>query len=152
MKDEFIPAIIFLTAILSFLVGYITYSSLNECPDCVCIPPTYNISCPEPICPKPICNPCPECKKPNFQIIAEDLVKERQYDRNRYNCLNYAQELARRLRDYGYDVKVCIGKVGWSQDYHAWVKIENIYIEATAGKVLTPLEYQKFGYEEDYCV
>jgi len=149
MGDEKVLPLMFLTALLSFLLGYIVYPNLNECPNCICIPPTYNLSCPETKCPDCVCIQ-EKCDYPSFLKIIKNMAEEHRYDWKEYNCHHYSQELIRRLRDYGYEASYCIGKVAWSNGLHEWVRL-TVYVEPITGKIIEPTYYKK-TYFPDYCV
>ncbi len=80
-------------------------------------------------------------------------VSEERYDVKDYNCKNFSQELKENLADEGYYAKVCYGSLRKCEGVlcgHAWVKVEDLYIEATTGKIISPSEYTE-GYNEKSC-
>jgi hypothetical protein len=85
----------------------------------------------------------------SFQIIADNLANERSYKLNGYNCVNYSNELVRRLDQAGYDAMTIDGQLyyenGSFKGFHRWVELK-VIIEATTGEII-PIEdyylYQK---------
>lgn len=132
-----------------------------SCPIC----PTYNLSCPEPVCNAPMisCPVCKDCNKPDFLLEAEALARQHGYTEASwdvsgllydYNCVDYAEELHRRYQDMGVPSKIIYGKcfgcecskdtLAYHPDYclHTWVCGE-FCIESTTGKYITPEEYKQ---------
>ena len=84
----------------------------------------------------------------SFDKIVKDISQDRVYDEEKYNCQNFSNSLRDRLSEEGYDAKVCYGNIKNCDKIfcaHAWVKVEEVYIEATTGRIISPLDY-----EEDY--
>ena len=89
----------------------------------------------------------------SFDKIVKDVSKEHDYDPENYNCQNFSRSLKDRLSGEGYDAKVCYGNLKDCDKFfcgHAWVKVEEVYIEATTGKIISPVDYKK-GYWERSC-
>lgn len=118
--------------------------------------PKVNLSCPKPYCPKP---ECPEPKCPEQGLIkkfASNVVKEHNFELDKYDCTQYANELARRLKDAGFDAEAELIQVDCSADIwgatckeydgrHRIVRLEDVYIEATTGNVINPLDYEDYN-------
>jgi len=88
----------------------------------------------------------------SFYEILKEIAEER-YDTKNYNCKNFSQTLKEKLLENGYDAKVCYGSLINCENVfcgHAWVKVEDLYIEATTGKIISPSEYAE-GYNEKSC-
>ena len=145
-----IPACVF----LGFSLGYYTGLSTIEIPECP------SLSCPGcPECPDCVCPVCPKCPElPLFLQEAQAVANAHDYDLEKYNCRHFTEELIKRLRADGYKAKYCIGiykpcteNNPVEQCYHAWVKVTNVYIEATTGQVIEPKDYKRW-YDEKYCV
>ncbi|UCG95732.1 MAG: hypothetical protein JSV92_01640 [archaeon] len=88
----------------------------------------------------------------SFDKIVKEVAEE-EYDIRKYNCKNFSQKLSQRLLDQGYQAKICQGTLReCSRAFcgHAWVKVEEIYIEATTGEIINPSEYEE-GYSEKFC-
>lgn len=129
---------------------------LNHQINLSCPVPQINLSCPD-------CPYCPEEKviiRDNinlFETILNNLLEEKSYRPNIYDCSEYSEELARRLEDEGWAVQhiyttvdcdsgimdrdICISFNG----RHEMIKISNVYIEATNGEIISPRDYQKYG-------
>jgi hypothetical protein len=98
--------------------------------------------------------PC-ECDKPQAVKMAEDLANEAEYTGN-YNCDEYAMELLRRYNNAGYDAHYCEGYVNsrYCHDEnckHAFVRLDNQYVEATTGEFISPQDFAE-KYVKDFCV
>ena len=119
------------------------------------------LSCPQPnitlTCPSPGAPPEPET--PLFMTEARIVAGAHYYDRERYVCQDFAEELVRRLQADGYEAYLCLGLAKWcDQDkydpyncWHAWVKLGgNIIIEATTGQFILPKDYER-DYDERQC-
>lgn len=73
----------------------------------------------------------------------------------RYACDNFSMDLIQELENNGYEAEYCNGDALWCMPWetnttcrHAWVKTY-IYIEATSGRILDPVEYRTRYVEED---
>lgn len=89
----------------------------------------------------------------SFGGILNEVAEEHEYDTLSYNCMNFSQSLKGRLTEDGYDAKVCYGSLRECEGAfcsHAWIKVEELYIEATTGQIISPSEYAD-KYEEKSC-
>ena len=89
----------------------------------------------------------------SFGGILNEVAEEHEYDTMGYNCRNFSQALTERLKEDGYDASVCYGSLRECEGVfcgHAWGKVEDLYIEATTGQVISPSEYAS-KYEEKTC-
>jgi len=100
----------------------------------------------------------------DIAVVARDVPEYFASKNSTFFCLHHSQELVWRLRNRGYNAHVCIGKYNLSDDIqigqfnfsrgwlnHAWIAVEFetpyvIYIEATAGVLISPETYTR-----NYC-
>jgi hypothetical protein len=93
---------------------------------------------------------CPKEEKPLWMEEAQIVAENHVYEKQIYDCDDYSRELVKRLQSDGYESYYCQGTYsnGINTVEHAWVKVV-VYVEATSGKVINPVEYQ--GYSERFC-
>lgn len=130
--------------------------------------------CPKPKCPKPepkinlscpkdkyICDPkpCPVCEQSIIKRMAKNVEKEYQYEANEFDCTQFSNELARRLRKKGFDayvkkIQVDCDAPRWQgtncEEFNGWhevVVVEDLYIESTTGNVIDPQNYDAYNLE-----
>jgi len=141
--------------VLSFQLGYAFHGvsfKCQKCPDCV------QKECPSCVldyeCPSCICNQ-EECNKPNSITISENLVSEMGYKED-YNCDEFSWELLRRYNNAGYTAYYCEGYI--KDEYctgdncrHAFVELDNQYVEATTGKFISPQDFNE-KYIKSFCI
>ena len=86
-----------------------------------------------------------------FIEIAKNNAEEIEYNKDFYNCVDYSLELKRRLLDKGFNAKLAYGTLNKNKNNkHIWVILE-VPIEATTGKILSPMEYN-YNYELEKIV
>jgi len=86
--------------------------------------------------------------------IAKNISLSHEYDINKYNCWNYATDLKRALVEANYtDAKIVMGTVDCSAGFncignypHAWVEVNDMWIESTNGELIQDRSAYKFGY------
>ena len=120
----------------------------EKCSDCIC-----NITCEPTDCT--FYSYQDECEKPNSVIIAENLANEMNYMKD-YNCVDFSQELVRRYNNAGYKASYCEGYINYrycnaTNCRHAFVKLDNQYIEATTGKFISPQDFTE-KYVNSFCI
>lgn len=118
-----------------------------------------NLSCDCPDCPDYSIDVLPEnsCYS-EFETIAYDMARQHNYDFNDYNCVEFADSLANRYRELGWNARVKSVHVDCSSDEwsdwvdcerynggHRIVRVKDVFIEATSGRVIRPEEYNDFG-------
>jgi len=92
-----------------------------------------------------------------FEKIAKNMAQEKDYELNRYDCTEFADNLAGRYNQLGWRaqtkrVQVDCESPQFSSDtcreYDGWhliVKVNTIYLEAVTGDVIHPDEYKVYG-------
>jgi hypothetical protein len=152
MNKNYIPIICLAIGILAggittalFMINSPPFHFFYRCPDLKCE------KCSDCICNTERCpdcvhidQPC-ECNKPQAVKIAEDLFNEAKYTSD-YNCDEYARELFRRYKNLGYEASYCEGYISsrYCNDEncrHAFVKLDNQYVEATTGEFISPQDF-----------
>ena len=146
--------------ILFLLVGIAAQQqTINElrdidCPDCP-KPECPKPKCPEATCPKPEC-PEPVCQKRDcpeqglIKRMIEPMGENHQYELDIYDCTQYAQETARRLRDKGFEAETKLVRVDCnyfnctSGNLHEITEAK-IYIEPINGNVIDPQNYERYN-------
>ena len=142
---------------ISIIGNTVTKKSLINvtCPAC----PNLECNYKEPDCISE-CPNCPECPElPLFMREAKNVADAHYYEKDRYVCQDFAEELFKRLKADGYEVRYCIGIAKWclknkreKDCWHAWVKLgNNLVIEATNGELIEPKDY-KLDYDERRCL
>lgn len=119
--------------------------------------PNVNLSCPEPHCPEPIC-PSKDCPEQGLlKQFMSSVSDQYDYEINKYDCTQFANELARRLQNKGFDAETkfitvdCSSSL-WNQeqceDYnggHRIVEIDDLYLEPTTGDIIDPQNYEDYN-------
>src|SRR3989304_1931859 len=157
-KILFLLLVGFLIGSGAFWVSYGTRAVLYEQP--------IELSCPkpeQPVCPQPICKSAEvSCQnldyfemtkvclvaqkdKSQLQTIAENNAKEHNYEFGVYDCEEFSKQLIQRLNDAGYETEYCVGNANLkgTMEKHAFVKVKEIFIEATTGEILSPSDFDK---------
>ena len=122
-------------------------------PDCPEMPELPELNCPEPRCPEPQCPKakCPECDQGTIKSIIEPVAENHEYEYDLYDCTQFAEEAASRLRDQGWDAEKQV--IPLNCDYfncsrtnlHAIVHLKDVYIEATTGNIIKPRDYHTYN-------
>jgi len=135
----------------------------QEQPVPICEAPIINLSCPkteyscnipELSCPKPFCDvTCPSCPKDIILDTIKDVPYMREYEYGVWDCTEMSNEIVRRFKEIGFKSEVVMGVVDCESDRfnctdtarHDWVKLQNIYIEATTGTIIHPDDYEIYN-------
>ena len=93
-----------------------------------------------------------------FERIIQEVARDYEYVPDEFDCTEFTDEVVRRLREQGWkkamriQVKVDCDSGLFDKEIcrqfkgrHDIVKIDSIYIEATAGVIINPNDYEDYG-------
>jgi|SRR6056297_695764 len=92
-----------------------------------------------------------------FKKIITDIAQAHEYELNVYDCTEFSTDLNKKLKNYGWDSNTEIVVVDCDsgmfekeicKEYggrHMIVKIEDVYVEATSGNIISPDDYKIYG-------
>ena len=85
-----------------------------------------------------------KCEKPHhdFELTAWEVARAYTYSEDAFNCADFSEALAGRLKELGYKARVAHGY--YKGEPHEWVVAE-IPIEATSGNLIMPQYYTDYA-------
>jgi len=88
--------------------------------------------------------------KGDYKVLSRNLANELEYDWDNFNCVQFSEELVRRLELIGKNAEIVDG---YTKYPHVWVKCHDcddklVYIESTSGKVIGEEEYKNDYFED----
>jgi len=72
------------------------------------------------------------------------MIAQTPYDAMRYNCWDYATDMAKALREDNITARIVTGTLDGSA--HAWISVDGTWIEATNGEQIYDRTGYRFGY------